>query len=85
MRGAVEAVAPAQGVLHRATFTLGVISLILNFASAFMQTFTRQSQGEQVAHVRLPHREGQHVVVQVGDGENHPAWFTHTHTHTWRR
>ena len=34
MRGAVEAVAPAQGVLHRATFTLGVISLILNFASA---------------------------------------------------
>ena len=27
--------APAQGVLHRATFTLGVISLILNFASAF--------------------------------------------------
>ena len=28
--------APAQGVLHRATFTLGVISLILNFASAFI-------------------------------------------------
>ena len=30
-----DVVAPAQGVLHRATFTLGVISLILNFASAF--------------------------------------------------